>query len=465
MQGEIEEAAFRSQTRGRVGRAGDRRRQPLRRGRAGEHVELHRIDPRGRAPPARAHRACPRRAERRRGARPRSPRCARLPPATDEPAAPAARGPACPLHGGRDLRRLAGALGHLRQARDADAPRVRILLVSQMYPGPGTPDLGSFVAELERELGAARPRARSAPSSTAAAAAAVTLRSRGTSCARRARSGRTSSTPTSSCRPGCSRPGGSRARSSSPHTARTSRTRARAGSFAQPTRLTVRRAHAVIAVSSWLRARLEQVVPEAAGKTEVIDCGVDLDPLRAARRRRRLERRSAGRQRARHSSASARSASARTCCGSRGAFEQRGEGELVFVGDGPLRPALEGRPGIRLVGPRAARPRAGVDGGARRRLPAEPRRALRPRHARGHGVRPHRRRDAVGGPPEFVPDAARRPRRPVRRGRARRARSRRRRGFPRPNAAARAAAEDHDIRRQAERVEALLARACRDRRA
>ena len=33
------------------------------------------------------------------------------------------------------------------------------------------------------------------------------------------------------------------------------------------------------------------------------------------------------------------------------AFERRGEGELVFVGDGPLRPALEGRPGIRVVGP------------------------------------------------------------------------------------------------------------------
>src|SRR5436305_6687825 len=30
--------------------------------------------------------------------------------------------------------------------------RVRILLVSQMYPGPDDPDLGTFVAQLERAL-------------------------------------------------------------------------------------------------------------------------------------------------------------------------------------------------------------------------------------------------------------------------------------------------------------------------
>ena len=29
---------------------------------------------------------------------------------------------------------------------------MRILLVSQMYPGPGAPDLGTFVAQLERAL-------------------------------------------------------------------------------------------------------------------------------------------------------------------------------------------------------------------------------------------------------------------------------------------------------------------------
>ena len=29
---------------------------------------------------------------------------------------------------------------------------MRILLVSQMYPGPDAPDLGTFVAQVEREL-------------------------------------------------------------------------------------------------------------------------------------------------------------------------------------------------------------------------------------------------------------------------------------------------------------------------
>ena len=37
---------------------------------------------------------------------------------------------------------------------------LRILLVSQMYPGPDDPDLGVFVANLERELAARGPRAR-----------------------------------------------------------------------------------------------------------------------------------------------------------------------------------------------------------------------------------------------------------------------------------------------------------------
>src|SRR3954447_19889497 len=34
----------------------------------------------------------------------------------------------------------------------AYAARMRILLVSQMYPGPGAPDLGTFVAQVERAL-------------------------------------------------------------------------------------------------------------------------------------------------------------------------------------------------------------------------------------------------------------------------------------------------------------------------
>src|SRR3954465_15321533 len=43
------------------------------------------------------------------------------------------------------------------------------------------------------------------------------------------------------------------------------------------TRLVVRRAAALIAVSDYLRRELETKLPEARGKTEVIDSGVDLE--------------------------------------------------------------------------------------------------------------------------------------------------------------------------------------------
>ncbi len=68
----------------------------------------------------------------------------------------------------------------------------------------------------------------------------------------------------------------------------------------------------------------------------------------------------------------------------------------------------------------------------------------------------------VGGPPEFVPPEAGilvDPLDEVELARALEAAA----GFPAPNEAARAAAAEHDVRRQAERVERVLLRACRDR--
>ncbi len=101
---------------------------------------------------------------------------------------------------------------------------MRILLVSQMYPGPSAPGLGTFVAELEAALearghtfaravvdrrgGPAAPRARSSP----------TRRSP------RGGSGPTSSTPTSCSPPGCGRCSPAARRSCSRRTGRTSRT-------------------------------------------------------------------------------------------------------------------------------------------------------------------------------------------------------------------------------------------------
>ena len=50
------------------------------------------------------------------------------------------------------------------------------------------------------------------------------------------------------------------------------------------TRRVVRRASTVIAVSDYLRRELELKLPEARGKTEVVDSGVDLERFAPAAR-------------------------------------------------------------------------------------------------------------------------------------------------------------------------------------
>src|SRR6266496_4852470 len=106
------------------------------------------------------------------------------------------------------------------------------------------------------------------------------------------------------------------------------------------TRMTVRRAAAVIAVSDYLRRELETKVPEARGKTEVIDSGVDLDRFRVE--------------------PAPGDGPAFLCLGALSerknvlrlaeAFERLpAQGSLTFVGDGPLRPRLEGRERIQVV--------------------------------------------------------------------------------------------------------------------
>jgi glycosyltransferase involved in cell wall biosynthesis len=70
----------------------------------------------------------------------------------------------------------------------------------------------------------------------------------------------------------------------------------------------------------------------------------------------------------------------------------------------------------------------------------------------------------IGGPPEFVTDEAGVLVDPLDTGELARALEVAS-GLPSPNAAARAIAQEHDVRRQAERVEAILERAVRDRRA
>jgi glycosyltransferase involved in cell wall biosynthesis len=219
------------------------------------------------------------------------------------------------------------------------------------------------------------------------------------------------------------------------------------------TRLVVRRASAVVAVSDYLRRELETKVPDARGKVEVIDCGVDLERFRVEPAPERPTRYLFV------GSLSERKNVVRLA----NAFARLGEGTLTFAGDGPLRPQLEGRPGVNLVG---KLPHEAVqDSLARSHVLCQPSLvepfglALLEAMAAGRSVVATR----IGGPPEFVTAEAGVLVDPtdeddLARGLSAAA------ALPCPNPAARAAAESHDLRRQAERVEAILLRAARDRR-
>ena len=219
------------------------------------------------------------------------------------------------------------------------------------------------------------------------------------------------------------------------------------------TRRVVRRAATVVAVSDYLRRELEAKVPEAHGKTEVVDCGVDLE-------RFRIEPRGTA------------SGPAFLCVGSltarknvlrlARAFERLGEGTLTFVGDGPLREQLGGRPGIVLAGrvPHDEIPQwiAAADVVCGPSLVEPFGEALLEALACGRPVVATR----IGGPPEFVPPGAGILVDPADEDAltdALRAAA----ALPIPNAAARAAAEAHDVRLQAARVEEILLRAARGR--
>jgi glycosyltransferase involved in cell wall biosynthesis len=337
---------------------------------------------------------------------------------------------------------------------------VRILLVSQMYPGPEAPDLGSFVATLEHELARrGHELQRAVVDRRGGRGRHLTLLR---DVARTARhfdpdvvyahflvpaglwavlAGRAPVVLT--------------AHGQDVENVRSSRAVRRATSTA------VGRAAAVVAVSEWLRRRLVETVPDAAAKTTVIDCGVDVDrfaPTDAEAARERVGWRPGGTGFLCVGALSERKNVLRLAR----AFERHGEGELVFLGDGPLRPALEGRDRIRLVGavPHDEVPAwiAAADVVCQPSL-AEPfGLATLEGMASGRAVVATR----VGGPPEFVPadagvlvdpeddDAL------VAALAAAAA-------LPRPNEAARRAALEHDVRRQAGRVEELLLRAARDR--
>ena len=154
----------------------------------------------------------------------------------------------------------------------AYAPPVRILLVSQMYPGPDAPDLGTFVAQIEHALVERGHEVERAVLDTRAGGKLRYLElARRT--ARRARpdvvyahflvpagliaalAGRAPLVVTAH--------------------GRDVRNVGAIPGVAAATRLVVRRAATVICVSDYLRRELEAKVPEARGKTEVVSSGVD----------------------------------------------------------------------------------------------------------------------------------------------------------------------------------------------
>jgi glycosyltransferase involved in cell wall biosynthesis len=330
---------------------------------------------------------------------------------------------------------------------------VKILLVSQMYPGPEDPDLGVFVAQLERALeerGHQLERAvldsRRGGKQRYAILALRTLRA-----ARRfkpdvvyahflvpsgllaALAGKAPLVVTAH--------------------GRDVRNVGAIRGVGTVTRATVRHAAAVIAVSDYLRRELEAKVPEARGKVEVVDSGVDLERFRvepappdgprflcvgALSERKNVVRLA-------------------------DAFERLGDGTLTFVGDGPLRERLEGRARIELAGvvPHDEIP-ARV---AAAHVVCQPSmiepfgQAVLEAMACGRSVVATR----TGGPPEFVPPDAGVLVDPLD-GEGLTDALRAAAAMPCPNLAARAAAEGHDVRLQAEKVEKILSRAASERR-
>jgi glycosyltransferase involved in cell wall biosynthesis len=329
---------------------------------------------------------------------------------------------------------------------------VRILLVSQMYPGPDDPDLGVFVRQLEQALGERGHEFDRAVIDRRAGGPRRYLR-----LARDARAAAERFRPEVVYAHFLVPAGLAAARATHTPLVVTAHGQdvaniGRLPGIRAASSYVVRRAEAVIAVSEWLRSEVTAKVPAARGKTEVVDCGVDLRlfPVRPA---------PAG-------------PTAFVCVGSlterknplrlARAFERLGGGTLTFVGDGPLRNRLEGRPGITVTGRVSHEQVPGWLASAHvvcgPSLVEPFGQALLEGMAAGRSVVATK----VGGPSEFVtpesgvlvaPESEEEIADGLRRAAA----------LPCPNEAAREAATTHDVRRQAEKVEAILLRAARGR--
>ena len=329
---------------------------------------------------------------------------------------------------------------------------MRILLVSQMYPGPEDPDLGVFVAQIERALAErghvvelAVLESRGGGKGRYAILALRTLRA--------ARRFKPDVVYAHFLFPsGLLAAGAGKAPLVVTAHGRDVRNFGAIRVVGTATRATVRHAEAVIAVSDYLRRELEAKVPQARGKTEVVDSGVDLE-------RFRVEPAPADGP---HFLCIGSLTERKNVVRLAESFAQLGEGTLTFVGDGPLRPQLEGRERVELAGvvPHEELP-ARI---AAAHVVCQPSliepfgQAVLEAMACGRSVVATR----TGGPPEFVPPEAGVLVDPLDvEGMADALRAAA--AMPCPNPAARAAAEEHDVHKQAERVEAILEKAAAER--
>jgi glycosyltransferase involved in cell wall biosynthesis len=337
---------------------------------------------------------------------------------------------------------------------------VRVLVVTQMWPSPEQPDLGSFLVPLTREIEALGHEVEVA-----------SISQRGGSRSKYIRLVRESRAAARRFRPdvvfahflfpaGAAGALAARAAGAPLVVMAHGQDVANLGRIpgvTAATRWVLRRSSAVIANSRWLAGRLTDRIPAAEPKIEIADCGVDLDafsPRPADTARQILGWDGEG--------------PAFLCVGSlierknvvrlAEAFASLGRGRLAFVGDGPLRGDLEGRPDVTLIG-RIAQAEvptwvAACDVLCQPSLMEPFGQATLEAMAMERSVVATR----VGGPPEFVTpeagvlvdpedgdglaaalDAAA--------------------AMPTPNPAARDAAAAHDVKRTAARMTAVLVRA------
>jgi glycosyltransferase involved in cell wall biosynthesis len=336
---------------------------------------------------------------------------------------------------------------------------MRILIVTQMWPGPSDPDLGSFVAVSARELErlghavdvAAIDHRGGGPAKHARLTADAVR------AARRRRpdvvfahflfpAGAAGVAAATAARA----PLVVMAHGTDVENARRSR------ALAAATRAVTNRAAAVIANSHWLVERLGPVRPPV----EVIDCGVDLEvfaPRPAQPAREQLGWGADGPAFLVVGSLMGRKGVVELA----DAFARLGRGSLAYIGDGPLRDRLAGRPGVRLVG-RIAHEEvpswiAACDVLCQPSLMEPFGQAALEAMAMERSVIA----TTVGGPPEFVtPDAGVlvAPGEPSALADA----MARAAALPSPNAAARRAAAQHGAALQAARMAAVLERAVQD---